>query len=83
MSGGGHNDGSGDRVRVHAGLSVVVESYQSPIGDDSGYTLFALKVFSDDEILDGGGVHEYDVRHCENLRQDCGSEQSCMLYNNE
>ena len=63
VTGGGDNDGCGDSIGIHAGLSVVVEGYECPVSDYSCNALFALEVFSDDEILNGSSVHKNDVRH--------------------
>ena len=67
VTGGGDNDGCGDSIGIHAGLRVVVESYEGPVSDHSCDALFALEVFSDDEILDCSSVHENDIRHSEDF----------------
>ena len=83
LTSSGDDDGSSDNVGVHAGLRVVVEGDQSPVGDNTGDALLALEVFANDEVLDGGRVHHDDVRHREDLREDGRREERRVLDHDE
>ena len=76
MTGGGDDDLGLDDVGVHAGLGVVVEGDQGPVGDHTGNATVL-----DDQILSGEGVEELDVRTHEQLAQDGGGEQGGVLDN--
>lgn len=78
-----HDHGRRDSVRVHATLGVMVQSHQSPVGNDAGDAGRCGMIFADDEVLDGGGVHENDVGHHEDAREDGRSEEGGMAYDDE
>ena len=68
MARGGDDDGCIDGIGIHAGLIVVVHTDERPIGDDTRNAdstaqggARGLDVRASDEILDGGGVEEFDV----------------------
>lgn len=63
-----------NHVRVHARLSIVVQSNQSPVGDDTSNTTVL-----DDEILSSEGVEQLDVGAHEELREDGGGEEGGVL----
>lgn len=77
------HDRSSDDVWVHAGLRIVVKCNEGPVRHDARNALPSLEVFSDDEVLNGSCVHEDDVRHGKNTRQDGGSEKCSVFDNNE
>lgn len=83
MSCRGHDDRRSDDVRVHAGLRVVIERDERPVRYDAGDSLLSGEVVADDQVFDGGSVHEDDVWHGEDLRQDCGGEECGVLDDDE
>lgn len=80
---GADHDGGRDDVRVHARLRIVVERDERPVRDDARDALPALEVLADDEVLDGRRVHEDDVGHREDAREDGRGEQGCVLHDDE
>ena len=83
MSCCGHNDRRSDDVRVHAGLRVVVERNERPVRHDAGNALLSGEILADDQVFNGGGVHEDNVWHGEDLGQNCGSEECGVFDYNE
>lgn len=81
------DDGRGDDVRVHARLRVVVERDERPVRDDARDALAAWGrvegVGADDEVLDGGGVHEDDVGEREHAGENGGCEERGVLHDDE
>ena len=61
----------------------MVEGNESPVGHDTGDTLLALVVLTDDKILNRGGVHHNDIGEGEHLREDSGGEERGVLDDNE
>lgn len=61
----------------------MVESHQSPVGDDAGHARGGSVVFADDEVFDGGGVHEDDVGHHEDAREDGRGEEGGVADDDE
>jgi hypothetical protein len=70
MSSGRDNNLSFNDIRVHAGLGVVVQSNQSPVGNHTGNTTVL-----DDQILSSQGIEQRDVGTHEELGEDGGSEK--------
>lgn len=48
----------------------MVEGDESPVGHNTGYTLFALVVLADDKVFYRGGVHHYDIGEGKNLGEN-------------
>jgi hypothetical protein len=54
-------------VGVHAGLGVVVEGHQGPVGDDAPDAAAADGVVTHDEVLHRGGVEQLHVGRLQDL----------------
>lgn len=79
MASGADNDGGIDGVGVHARLVVVVHGDQGPVGDDTSNSDGSVGILAGDEVLNGGGVEELDVRELEDLGKEGRGEESSVL----
>ena len=66
VAAGGHDHLSLHDVGVHAGLGVVVQGHQGPVGNNAANVLATadnglLLVLTHDQVLHGGGVEQLDV----------------------
>jgi hypothetical protein len=68
-----------DRVRVHAGLVIVVHGDEGPVGDHTSDAerigIGGSRIGARDEILNRSGVEELDVGEREDLREERRSEE--------
>jgi hypothetical protein len=48
----------------------VVHGDKSPVGDDTGDAEGTVRVGAGDEVFDGGGVEELDVRELEDFGEE-------------
>ena len=79
MARGRDDDGSSDGVGVHAGLRVMVQGHQSPVGDYASHALFPFEISVDDKVFYRRRVEQDDVRHGEDFGQERRSEQRRMF----
>lgn len=85
VAGGGDHQRSVDSVGVHAGVVVVVQADQGPVGDNTSNADIrgvAGVGWASDHVLNGGSVEKLDVGEEENLGQDGGGEQGGVLNHN-
>lgn len=70
-----------DGVGVHAGLVVVMHRDQRPVCDYTGDAdiLNTVCAGAGDQVLDSGGVEEFNVGEGENLGEEGGCEQGGVL----
>ncbi len=57
----------------------MIEGDESPVGHNTGYTLFALVVLTDDKVFYRGSVHHYDIGEGKNLGENGRCEEGGML----
>lgn len=81
MASSADHERSVDGVGVHAGLIVVVHCDQSPVCDYTGDAdiLNAVCAGTGDQVLDAGGVEEFDVGEGEDFGEESGCEQGGVL----
>ena len=61
MASGGHQHLGLDDVRVHAHLCVMVQGYQSPVGDGTTHIPPADWVLTHDQVLTCCSIEELDI----------------------
>ncbi|GAO45759.1 hypothetical protein G7K_0011-t1 [Saitoella complicata NRRL Y-17804] len=81
VTSGRDNDRSRDGVGVHAGLVVVVEGDEGPVGDTSGNTETLLGT-AGDQVLNSGSVEQLDVGELQDLGQEGRGQQGSVLDDN-
>ncbi|SRR6266576_4101515 len=79
MPRGRDDDGSSNGVGVHARLRVVVQSHQSPVGNNTSHALLSFKVSVDDQVFYRRCIKQDDIGHGKHFRQERGSEQRRMF----
>lgn len=83
MAGRRNDEGGIDRIRIHTRLIVVVHGDQCPVRHDARQTDPAVIVDTSDEILDGRGIEQLDIRKLEDFGQEGGGEQGRVLHDHE
>jgi hypothetical protein len=61
--------GEGSGEEGDGGANIVMHGDKSPVGDYTGNAEIALGVLASDQILNGSGVEELNVRETQDLRQ--------------
>src|SRR5579862_6203797 len=61
----------------------MIQSNESPIGNDSSDTMFTLKVFANDQVLNCSRIEKRHIRQTQNLRKKRRGKEGCMLDNDE
>lgn len=82
MARGTDHERSIDRVRIHAGVVIVVEGDERPVRNHASDTDgFGVRVCcgAGNEIFDAGGVEEFHVREGDDFGEEGGHEEGGVL----